>query len=79
MDPSTRRTYDGYVRKHIRPLLGPLSLTRLNVETLDSFYAELRRCRDHCGGRVTVQHRSDQRHLCDEHTSTPCSPQPRRV
>lgn len=74
VDPSTRRTYEGYIRKHIRPLLGPLSLLRLNVETLDSFYAELRRCRDHCGGRRTVQHRSHQAHLCDEHVSTPCSP-----
>ena len=51
VDPSTRRTYEGYIRKHIRPLLGSLSLTRVDVETLDSFYSELRRCRDHCDGR----------------------------
>src|SRR4051812_17638806 len=39
--PSTRRTYEGYIRKHIRPTLGSLPLTRLDVEILDSFYAEL--------------------------------------
>ena len=40
VDPSTRRTYEGYIRKHVKPLLGWLPLTRLDVETLDSFYAE---------------------------------------
>ena len=74
VDPSTRRTYDGYIRKHIRPLLGSLSLTRLDVETLDSFYAELRRCRDHCDGRSHVQHRTGQEHRCDEHEAEPCVP-----
>jgi hypothetical protein len=74
VDPSTRRTYDGYIRKHIRPLLGSLSLTRLDVETLDSFYAELRRCRDHCDGRSHVQHRTGQEHRCDEHDAEPCVP-----
>ena len=32
VDPSTKRGYDNNIRKHIRPLLGSLSLTRLNVE-----------------------------------------------
>ena len=66
VDPSTRRTYDGYIRKHIRPLLGELSLTRLDVEVLDSFYSELRRCRDHCGGhRSADSHRLEGKtHVC---------------
>jgi integrase len=58
----------------IRPLLGPLSLTRVDVEVLDSFYSELRRCRDHCGGRRSIQHRTVVAHRCDEHESAPCSP-----
>lgn len=33
VDPSTRRTYEGYIRKHIRPTLGPLPLTRLDGVT----------------------------------------------
>lgn len=66
VDASTRRTYEGYIRKHVRPLLGSLSLTRLDVETLDSFYAELRRCREHCDRRGLGQHRASlgERHSC---------------
>ena len=74
VDPSTRRGYRNNIRKHIRPLLGSLSLTRLSVETLDSFYAELRRCRDHCDRRPQLQHRTSQEHRCDEHDGKPCSP-----
>jgi hypothetical protein len=32
----------------------------------DSFYSELRRCREHCNGRPQVQHRTTHRHNCDE-------------
>ena len=74
VDPSTRRTYEGYSRKHIRPVLGSLPLTRLDVETSDSFYAELRRCREHCDGRPHLQHRTSQPHRCDEHETAPCLP-----
>ena len=52
VDPSTKRGYESKIGKHIRPLLGSVPLTRLDVETLDSFYAELRRCRDHCDRRA---------------------------
>ena len=58
VDPSTRQSYEGYIRKHIRSVLGSLPLSRLDVETLDSFYAELRRCREHCDGRPHFQHRT---------------------
>lgn len=74
VDPSTRRGYEGKIRKHIRPLIGRESLTRVDVELLDSLYAELRRCRDHCTGRTQVQHRTPHQHECDEHSGTPCSP-----
>jgi integrase len=74
VDPLTRRGYEGYIRKHIRPVLGSLPLTRLDVETLDSFYAELRRCREHCGGRPHLQQRTNQPHRCDEHDTAPCVP-----
>jgi integrase len=62
---TTRSTYDGYVRNHIRPLLGDLALSRLGGEVLDSFYAELRRCRAHCRGRAAPDHRTDRPHKCD--------------
>jgi integrase len=48
---TTRRTYEGYIEKHIRPALGTLQAGRVDGETLDSFYAELRRCRERCDGR----------------------------
>jgi integrase len=34
--------------KYLHPLLARLSLTAVTPAILDSFYAELRRCRDHC-------------------------------
>jgi integrase len=64
VDPSTRRGYEGYIRMDIRPALGSRPLTRLDVETLDSFYAELRRCREHYDGRPHLQHRTSQPHMC---------------
>lgn len=73
-DPSTVRAYESKVRRHIRPLLGDLSLTRIDTEVLDSFYAELRRCREHCDGKSHVEHRTAAPHVCDEHLSVACSP-----
>lgn len=74
VDPSTRTGYESKIGKHIRPLLGSPPLTRLDVETLDSFYAELRRCRDHCDRRPRLQHRTAGEHECDEHRGPPCVP-----
>jgi integrase len=74
VDDQTRRGYESKIRKHIRPLIGGVSLAKLEVETLDSFYAELRRCRDHCDGKPRLQHRTPGRHQCDEHRGEPCAP-----
>lgn len=74
VDPSTKSGYESKIGKHIRPLLGSLPLARLDVETLDSFYAELRRCRDHCNRRPHIQHRTTGEHRCDEHLGAPCTP-----
>ncbi|MEO3778607.1 tyrosine-type recombinase/integrase [Micromonospora sp. B11E3] len=65
VEPTTRGTYEGYIRNHIRPLLGDLAVGRLDGEVLDSFYAVLRACRAHCGGRKYVEHRSASEHECD--------------
>jgi integrase len=66
VEPTTRSTYEGYIRNHIRPLLGDLSVGRLDGEVLDSFYAALRTCRAHCRGRKYVEHRSVDTHDCDD-------------
>src|SRR5437867_3586536 len=42
---TTRPGYVSIIDKHIRPVLGELQVARVNGEVLDSFYAELRRCR----------------------------------
>lgn len=57
---------------HISPLIGTLPLSRLDIEVLDSFYAQLRTCRDHCRGRKCVQHRTTRPHQCDEHEGERC-------
>jgi integrase len=50
VEPTTRKSYEDAIRIHIRPLLGTLSIGKLNGETLDAFHTILRRCRAHCDG-----------------------------
>jgi integrase len=57
---NTRAGYESYIEHHIRPVLGEQPLTRLDPETLESFYAMLRRCRAHCTGRSR-----DRSHVCE--------------
>ncbi|MFC5138237.1 tyrosine-type recombinase/integrase [Actinomycetospora rhizophila] len=67
VEPSTRQGYEGLVRNHIVPLLGDQQVGRVRGEVLDSFYAELRRCRVHCRrGRAIVDHRTQVEHQCDQ-------------
>lgn len=72
LDVQTLRGYRSKHKTHISPLLGTLPLSRLDIETLDSFYAQLRTCRDHCRGRKYVQHRTSKPHDCDEHEGERC-------
>jgi integrase len=65
LEPTTRNTYEGYIKNHIRPLLGDLPVARLGGEVLDSFYAQLRTCRAHCRGRKYIEHRAQGEHECD--------------
>ncbi|WP_207223635.1 hypothetical protein [Pseudonocardia sediminis] len=62
--PNTLQLYRGHVKKHIGPLLGQLKVGALDPEILDSFYAELRRCRHHCSGSGSIDHRTPQAHDC---------------
>jgi integrase len=63
---STSETYAGYASKHIRPLIGTVQVGALDARVFDSFYAELRRCRDHCGRKRYIDHRTPHPHECDE-------------
>ena len=68
IEKKTRAGYVGKIEKHIRPTIGRLPVGKVIAETLDTLYARLRRCRDHCGGRKFVQHRTTHEHTCDEHS-----------
>jgi integrase len=64
---STRATSVGYADKHIRPpLIGGAQVGALDAGVFDSFYAELRRCRDHCGRKRYIEHRTPHDHECDD-------------
>jgi integrase/DNA-binding transcriptional regulator YhcF (GntR family) len=62
---STLRTYHGYVDRHVRPLIGELKVGKVDADILDSLYAELRRCRDHCTDSKYIRHRTSRPHECD--------------
>jgi integrase len=64
VEETTKRGYIGYIEKHIRPQLGPLQVGKVDAEVLDAFYANLRKCRDNCRGRVAVDHRTTRPHAC---------------
>jgi integrase len=64
--PNTLTAYRSYLRNHISPLLGQVKVGDLDADILDSFYAELRRCRRHCGGGRFIEHRTDGDHECDD-------------
>src|SRR6266536_4244421 len=72
--PSWVSACRGYHRLHIGPLIGLVKAGALDADVLDSFYAELRRCRAHCGRRHYVEHRTTREHRCDEHDGKSCSP-----
>jgi hypothetical protein len=65
LEATTRMGYQNKLRKHVRPVLGKLPVGRIEAETLESFYAGLRRCRDWCGGRRYVEHRTSADHTCN--------------
>jgi integrase len=78
VEASTRQGYVRKLDKHVRPLLGKVLVGRLDAEALESFYARLRKCRDHCGGRRYVEHRKAGDHECTDkcrrHECKPLSP-----
>ena len=56
-EDSTREGYLGYIARTIRPALGDMPVNKLTARMLESFYAELRRCRVRCDGRPCVEQR----------------------
>jgi integrase len=56
LETTTRNSVVGRLNRHVRPVLGAVSVSRLDAETLESFYAQLRRCRERCGGGRQAGH-----------------------
>lgn len=63
---TTHRMYAKYLKKHVRPFIGGLKAGALDADSLDSLYAELRRCQIHCKVRGLIDHRTLRAHACDE-------------
>jgi integrase len=51
LEENTLTNYRNLAAKHIRPLIGTMKVGELDGYLFDSFYAALRRCRDHCDRR----------------------------
>ena len=66
VEPSTKARYEQLIRVHIRPAMGGLPLAKVDASLLDRFYAQLRTCRERCGGRGHQRHRTTRLHECDE-------------
>jgi hypothetical protein len=58
-DVSTRQTNEGFIRRTIKPALGPMKVRKVRGPILDKLYAELKRCGDlACTGRPFTEHRN---------------------
>jgi integrase len=76
LETSTRLGYQGYIDRYVLPALGTTPIKDITVQTLDEYYASLRRCRARCSGRPHVEHRKDGQHDCKDArcTSHRCRP-----
>jgi len=63
---NTAHTYRGLVDKHVLPFLGRHRVGSIEPDIVDSLYAELQRCREHCSSRGRTDHRTPRPHDCDD-------------
>ena len=64
VEETTRASYEQYARVHLYPAFGDVPIGKVNARLLEEFYAELRRCRERCDGRLRIEHRVDGPHEC---------------
>jgi integrase len=64
VEQNTRKGYETHARLYIKPALGDVPIGKINAQMLEQLYAELRRCRIRCNGRVPIDHRVDGPHEC---------------
>ncbi|GLY66029.1 hypothetical protein Atai01_26480 [Amycolatopsis taiwanensis] len=70
LDPGTLRGYRRNYKNHVKQLIGSKKVAEIDAQLLDSFYAELRRCRKHCDGTNAIDHRTNKPHECDDRCKT---------
>ena len=63
-EENTRKGCATHARLYIKPALGKVPLSKINAQVLEELYAQLRRCRIRCNGKVTVDHREQGEHEC---------------
>jgi integrase len=75
-EDSTREGYRGYITRTIQPALGEVPINKITTRMLESFYAELRRCRVRCDGRPFIEHKKAGEHDCKAARCVPhaCKP-----
>ncbi len=64
VEQNTRKGYETHVRLYIKPALGSVPIGKINAQMLEELYAQLRRCRIRCNGRVPIDHRVEGPHEC---------------
>ncbi|WP_202872846.1 tyrosine-type recombinase/integrase [Kribbella capetownensis] len=62
----TAKNYRSQADKHVIPTIGRVKVRAVDADVMDSFYSELRRCRDHCDRQPRIDHRTNRAHECDE-------------
>jgi integrase len=73
---STRRTYEGYIKRTIRPALGDEQVKKISARILENLYTELRRCGARCDGKPFIEHTMQEDHDCAKEKCKPhkCKP-----
>lgn len=62
---STCVGYQNYIDHYVEPVLGDEPTNKLDARTLESFYAEVRRCRTRCNGKPHIEkHATNDEHDC---------------
>jgi integrase len=64
LEDSTRKTYEGYIERAIRPAIDALPARKVDARALESFYTELRRCRIRCDDTPFIVHKTTDTHDC---------------
>lgn len=71
IEDSTRETYQGYIDRTIRPVLGDEPVNKITARMLENFYVDLRRCRARCDGKPYIEkHKKTGDHDCNAEKCT---------